>query len=107
MKKRKIFTTIAAIVLAFGVMSTSVAAATSYCPFMIGNRTCGREISLRYTGHSEEKPGYHEYGGVLGLFTKTCYYTYYYGYYNEECSLGHVSSVRQVEVSFNHSACGK
>lgn len=107
MKKRKISTTIAAIVLAFGVMSTSVAAATSYCQFMVGDKLCGCPVSLRFTGHSKEEDGSHKYGGFLGIGAKDCYYKYYYGYYNEECSQGHVSSVRQVKVDYSHTACGK
>lgn len=103
MKKRKIFTTIAAIVLAFGIMSTSALAATSYCQFSVGGRQCGYPVSLRFTGSSVYYDGSHKYGFWR---EKTCNYTYRYGYYNEECSQGHVSGVRQVRVEYSHT-CGK
>lgn len=106
MKKRKIFTTTAAIVLAFGIMSTSAAAATSYCQFMVGGKTCLNPISLRFTGHTDYKQDSHKYGGILGIGAQTCNYNYYYGYYNEECSQGHVSGVREVRVEYGHT-CGK
>lgn len=106
MKKRKVFATIAAIVLAFGIMSTSATAATSYCSFAVGGKECLAPVSLRFTGHSIEYPDSHTYGGILGIGAKTCHYTYIYGYYSEECSRGHVSSTRQVRVEYGHS-CGK
>lgn len=106
MKKRKIFTTTVAIAMAFGIMSTSAAAATSYCQFFVDGKQCGYPISLRFTGHSIEYAGSHEYGGFLGIGAKTCNYTYCYGYYNEECSQGHVSATRQVRSEYGHT-CGK
>lgn len=104
MKKRKIVTTAAVIILAFGILSTSASAATSYCQFSVGGRQCGYPISLRYTGNSIYYNDSHTYGGLFDK--KICNYTYRYGYYNEECSQGHVSGVRQVRIEYSHT-CGK
>lgn len=106
MKKKKIVTMAAAIILAFGILSTSKAAAMSYCQFSVGGKQCGYPISLRFTGSSIYYDDAHEYGGFLGIDTKTCHYTYRYGYYNEECSQGHISGSRQVRVEYGHT-CGK
>lgn len=103
MKKRL---SIVVVSLVFVLLSTTAFARTDYCQFMVGNKQCGYPISPRYTGKSIDYDASHKYNTILGFGGDTCNYKYYYGYYNNQCSQGHVSSSFQVKVEYGHT-CGK
>lgn len=106
MKRKKLKTCILATILSLCVLSTTAFAATDYCQFLVGNKQCGYPISPKYTGKSVDYSASHKYDTILGLGGNVCNYTYYYGYYNNQCSQGHVSSSFQVRVEYGHT-CGK
>lgn len=81
--KKRIYAFITAFVLLVSITSASVSA--DVC--LISN--CTGQVYTVHDGDSQIRFDSHSYGGVLGLFTKTCYYNYYYSYYSGRCTYGH------------------
>lgn len=49
----------------------------------------------------------HQYGGFLGLFTRTCTVTYQYAWIETYCTNGHVQYTSAFKGPETHSSCGR
>ena len=95
---------IIAVVIALGIMSSIVFA--EGCNRIVDGHICGKPITRVYNGRSVNYTGSHQYGGFLGIGSKTCNYRYYYVYYNYQCPDGHIQSTYTDRYECDH-VCGK
>lgn len=104
MKKRRL--TAFVFCLAFVFSSVSTAFASAYCDHQVNGGICGKTLAWYRTGQSAEMNDSHQYGGFLGIGTKTCNYHYCKVYYSYLCAAGHLSDTRIDRIEYDHS-CGK
>lgn len=104
--KRKAWLAISLAVLLVLTTVGIALAASETCPRVVNGKTCGLALRWNVNGQSQTYGASHEYGGILGMFTKTCNYKYYNIYQHYECSKLHVKDMRTTRQEFDHQ-CGK
>lgn len=105
MQKRRIMAMLLVLVLIVSLAVTAYAA-SDYCQAKVGVDMCGKVLTWKYNNRSVNTAASHEYGGFLGMFTKTCNYEYYYIYQVYSCAAGHVSNNRALRYEIGHD-CGQ
>lgn len=94
--KKRIYIFITAFVLT--VSLTAITASADVCPIS----GCNATLNTILDGYSPVFSASHQYGGLLGLFTKTCNYSYYNAYYSQKCNYNHVTGTYSVRWESGH-----
>jgi hypothetical protein len=103
MKRYRLVAVALCIVLVFSFVLTAFAA--SYCNYQVNGGICGKTLTWVRTGQSAILDGSHTYGGILGIGTKVCNYSYFYVYKSNKCAAGHITEAIQERHEYGHS-CG-
>lgn len=94
--KKRIYIFITVFVLAVSLTAVSVSA--DVCPIS----GCGATLFTMLEGDSPNYSASHQYGGFMGLFTKTCNYWYHNSYYSQLCAHDHVIGTYTIRWETGH-----